>query len=92
MPAAPTHRAVTSGPSTCSLRDVRDLAGIPPFDISRRDLHAAEERRRQRDPAIDLDRRRRDRRRHIGEMQRRVDGAVDVADERLPSEKTAGLS
>ena len=71
--------------------DVGDLAGIPPFDICRRDLHAADERRPQRDPPIDLDRCRRDRRLQIVEMQRRVDGAIDVADERVTVREDGGV-
>ena len=70
----------------------RDLAGIPPLDLCAGNLHAAEQRRRQRDVACDLDRRRGDRRGQIGETKRHVDRAVDVAVERLLSRMTAGFS
>jgi hypothetical protein len=60
-------------------RDVGDLVLVLADEGRPRNLHAADERWRERDAAVGAERRRRERRRQIGDAERAVDNAADVA-------------
>ena len=73
------------------LRDIGNLAGIFPLDVSRDNLDTAQKRRRERDLAIHGNRRCRHWLGQVGDSQRRIDVAADIASDVLSLEDDPGI-